>query len=341
MSENRGVSSVVSWLEFALRVAFFAAAPVVLLGLAMLVPMTAALVNMVLALSAFFFAEVLRGWVEKKGWVGRLLRRQLAFEAYYREQPPKPFVYYVFYPLLFPYWLVQREARREFWLFKGYTLLTFGLVLVAGIYRLFFVYRPELGVRDFVGPFFLGLLIETFAVMMLIMPITTSVVALHIRKQDKRLVALIVVGLLSSGVTAWGLAHRHRTTPSLEARNRVEQRTKARPTYAEHAMVTGLLAAWARKDEGTRAKGEGILEGPPLDAARGALGEFYRADEAASFDLWASGKKDAPMLVLFAEGRSKKSKPVFLGMKPDGTVVRKGAELPPGARKIVRDTSPL
>lgn len=335
------MTKVVAFFEYMLRVAFFAAAPVVMLGLAQLVPMTAALVNMAMALAAFFFGELLRGWVERKGWIGRVLRRQLMFEAYYRENPPKPFVYYLFYPLLFPYWLSKREARQEFWLFKGYTVLTFALVLISGVYRLIFVYRPELGFRDFIVPFFVGLVIETIAVMMLIMPITTSVVALHQRKQRKRLVLLMIVGLLSSAFTGWGLSKRHRTVPSLEARYRVEKRTVARPTYAEHAMQAALHAAWAHREEGVRVKREGIIEGVPLDAARAALGEYYRPDEAASFDLWGNGKKDAPLLMLFAEGRTKKSKPVFLGMKQDGTLVRKGADLPQGARALVRDTSPL
>ncbi len=74
--------------------------------------MTSALVNIVLALGAFFFGELLQERRRSAAGSGRVLRRQLAFEAYYRTQPPKPFLYYVFYPFLFPYWLVVREARR-------------------------------------------------------------------------------------------------------------------------------------------------------------------------------------------------------------------------------------
>src|SRR3954453_8126125 len=86
-------------LEYALRILFFAAVPFGIVVLAELVPMTAALVNIVLALGAFFFGEVLRRHAQQRGWLGALLRRQLAFEEYYRERPPKPFVYYVAYPL--------------------------------------------------------------------------------------------------------------------------------------------------------------------------------------------------------------------------------------------------
>ena len=71
-------------LEYALRVAFFAFVPFGVVLLAMLVPMGAAIVNMILALGAFFFGEVLVGAAERRPWLRRVLRRQLAFEAFYR-----------------------------------------------------------------------------------------------------------------------------------------------------------------------------------------------------------------------------------------------------------------
>src|SRR3954453_20726915 len=95
-------------LEYALRLAFFVTVPWILVVIAQLVPMTAALANMLLALFAFFFGEVVRRRIEKTSWLPRMLRRQLDFEAYYKEHPPKPFVYYLFYPLLFPYWIAVR-----------------------------------------------------------------------------------------------------------------------------------------------------------------------------------------------------------------------------------------
>ena len=60
--------------------------------------------------------------------VERIARNQLRFEAFYREHPPRMFVYYAFYPLLFPYWLINRRAREEFGLYRGFTI--FGVVLL-------------------------------------------------------------------------------------------------------------------------------------------------------------------------------------------------------------------
>src|SRR5258708_113640 len=86
-------------------------------------------------LGCFVDAPAIRGAAEKRPWLKRVSRKPLAFEDYYRTHAPRPFVYYVFYPLLFPYWLTNKEARREFIVFRGYT--TFGLIvlLISGSYQ--------------------------------------------------------------------------------------------------------------------------------------------------------------------------------------------------------------
>ena len=45
----------------------------------------------------------MQGWASKTRLVRSLLSEALAFEAYYRSRPPRPFIYYLPYPLLFPY----------------------------------------------------------------------------------------------------------------------------------------------------------------------------------------------------------------------------------------------
>jgi hypothetical protein len=324
-------------LEYGLRLAFFAAVPFGIVVLAELVPMTAALVNIVLALGAFFFGEVLRKHAQERGWLGAVLRRQLAFEEYYRVRPPKPFLYYVVYPLLFPYWLLVGEARREFWLFKGYTIVTFLLAAVSGAYRYFAVYQPEIGFKVFLVSFGIGLVIEALAVIMFLMPIATSVVALHKKGQHLRLVALLVVGLLSAGIAVAYLAHRHRTFPSLETRQRVSKRTFSRIKVAEAVADDALRAAWKeRRKHSYERESDGTVEGAPLDVARAKLGVFYRSDEAAAFELWTTARGDKnPMMILYAEG-PRPGKPVFRAMRPDGSVVTRAKELPRAALKVMR-----
>lgn len=329
-------------LEYLLRLAFFAVVPAAVVVVAELVPMTAALVNMALALGSFFLGEVLRKHAEERGWLGAVLRRQLAFEAYYREHPPKPFVYYLFYPLLFPYWLAVREARREFWLFKGYTLLTFAVLVVSGLYRLVFVYAPELGPKDFLVPFAIGFVIETVAVVVLIMPMTTSVVALHRKNQSVRLAILLLVGLLSCGVSIARVVNRHRTFPSIETRWRVAQRTSVNKVAARTVGAKALHVAWQkRREKAWGREDDGLLAGPALDAAREALEGYYRADEAAAFEIWTTAKWDkSPMMVLYAEG-PRKGRPVYMAMRADGTVTEKIMDIPKPARKLMRTIGEL
>ncbi|MDB4946150.1 MAG: hypothetical protein JWP97_5684 [Labilithrix sp.] len=329
-------------VEYLFRVAFFAAAPFGIVVLASLVPMTAAIANIVLALLAFFFGEVLRKHAERRGWLGRILRRQLAFEAYYRERAPQPFIYYVFYPLLFPYWLTVREARRELWLFKGYTFLTFGVALVSGVHRYLVDYQPDIGFRTFVVSFAIGLGIEALAVIMFLMPITTTVVALHKKAQHGRLVLLLVTALVSAGYAVTVLALRHRTFPSLETRQRVAERSKAQRKKAEATMDTALRSAWqARRLHGLERDSDGTVDGAPLDVAREKLATFYRPDEASAFELWATARADrSPLMVLYAEG-PRHGRPVFRAMRPDGTIVARGRDLPKSALAVMRTVGDL
>jgi hypothetical protein len=327
-------------LEYALRLVFFACVPFGVVLLALLVPMTGAVINMALALVVFFSSEALIGMAERKPWIGRVLRRQLAFEAYYRERPPRPFLYYVFYPLLLPYWLINRDARQEFFIFKGYTILMALIVSCAGVYRYFFVYQPELGLKTFAAAFGVGLVIETVAVMMLIMPITTSVVALHQKKQHWRLLVLLAVGLASTTSAIVIMAKRHRTFPSLETRQRVVARSAADRTRSKLAMRRALETAWKVRRTGPRDQWEretdGTITGLPLDNAREILTQFYRPDEAGAFELWTTGKSERPAIMLiFAEGRTRGT-PVWLGMQWNGTLIEKLPEVPKPGRRAMR-----
>lgn len=337
---------LVELLEYVARIAFFALVPFGVVLLSMLVPMGAALAQMLLALGAFFLGEVLVGAAHERPWLRRMLRRQLAFEAFYRQHPPRPFVYYVFYPLLFPYWLfMNREARREFWLFKGYTIIAIVAISAAGVYRWFYVYQPELGAKHFVAAFLVQLAIETLAVMLLIMPMTTSVVALHQKRHHGRLIALLLVGLLSAAVAAGYLHLRHRTFPSLETRQRVVARNAVNRVRSKAAMEHALTRAWQIRRQGTRDQWErdtdGTLLGVPLDQARDVLEEYFRDDEAGAFELWTTSRRERPaMMVLFAEGR-RKGNPVWLGMRSDGTVVDRITEIPKSARRAMRSAGEL
>src|SRR5262249_45816819 len=90
-------------LDFVLRVAFFLAVPFRLVSFAAVFSVTGALVNLGVMLLVFSARTLVRGKAERYPILRRILRRGLRFEAYYREYAPRPFLYYVVYPLLFPY----------------------------------------------------------------------------------------------------------------------------------------------------------------------------------------------------------------------------------------------
>lgn len=324
-------------MEYALRVAFFALAPFAIVVAATLVPMTGTFVNIGILLGVFLFAEAVRRRSETRPWLARALRRPLAFEEFYRERPPRHFLYYALYPLVIPYALVQRDARRELFLFKGFGLVGLAIIVVFGAIRFVSSYLPELGVRDFIGTFLVTILIETFVAVSLLLPICTTVVALHQRRQRGRLVALLFVGLVSASVAVGTFAVRRRAFPSLETRARVAKRTAAEPTSARIAMDRALRAAWeSRRQRSWEREDDGTVNGAPLAAARAALEPFYRADEAAAFELWTTARKTKPkLMIIFSEG-PRRGRPVFLGMHPDGTIVDDVRAIPREGRRAMR-----
>ncbi len=324
-------------MEYALRVAFFALAPFAVVVAATLVPMTGTFINIGILLAVFLFAEAVRKTSGTRPWLGRALRRQLAFEEFYRERPPRHFLYYAFYPLVIPYALVQRDARRELLLFKGYGLVGLVIIVLTGCWRFLASYLPELGFRDFIGTFAITLVLETLVALSLLLPICTSVVALHQRRQRGRLVVLLFVGLVSAGIAVGTFAVRRRAFPSLETRARVAKRTAAAPLASRRAMDVALRAAWdSRHQHEWEREDDGTVSGAPLAAARAGLEPFYRADEAAAFELWTTARKTRPrLMIVFAEG-PRRGRPVFLGMRSDGTVIDDVRAIPREGRRAMR-----
>lgn len=310
-----------------------------LVRVATLVPLTGTLVDMALALVVLFFGEALRGRAESSSVVRRAFAQAFAFDGFYRERPPRPFVYYVFYPLLFPYWMVNREARAEFLLFRNYTFLSLVVLALSNLYSFFFLYRPELGIRDFIAPFFGGLIVESIVVLALLMPLVTTVFALHRAGSRAGLWFLFALGAAS---TAYGVVHlvtRRAPIVSLETRARILARTTKKRDEARFVLINAVHAAQNSQNHAyTRLAEDGTIEGAPRDAARAALMHFYRKDEAAGFDVWATPERIPKLVVVYAEGR-REQKPIWVGIRNDGTIVNNVADLPRQARAAMKELS--
>jgi hypothetical protein len=318
-------------LDFALRLAFFAAAPFLLVFIASLFPVTGALVQVGLALAVFVTGEAVRRMAERSKLAGRFLGNQLAFEAYYKQYRPRPFLYYVFYPLLFPYWVAVPEARREFLLFKGYTLASFALLLVSLGVQFVRAFPPELGVRDFLPIAGGTFLVETGVVLMFLMPIVTTVVHFHHERAPARLAALLVVGFVSVCVAVVRIERRRDPIVSYATRMRVNMRTAARPRLAAEAHALALRAAWkVLPKERADIDSDGKIEGDVLDAAHEALRHYYKDDEAQAFDLWYTRKGKTATMVVYFEAR-RKLDPIWLAMSQTGATMHDPKQLPKGA----------
>ncbi len=318
-------------LDFVVRLAFFAAAPFLLVIAALLFPVTGALVQISLAMVVFFVGEAVRDLATKSRIARILLGPQLAFEEHYREHPPRPFLYYVFYPLLFPYWLAVKPARREFLLYKGYTIASFVFLVGSMAFGYYRSFPPELGLKQF-APIAIGTLVaEAVVVLMFLMPITTTVVHFHLLHAPRRLAALLLVGLLSMSFAVYRLERRRDPIVSYATRTRVGLRTVARPHEADRALTAALRSAWGVLPA---AKGDvdsdGKVEGRVLDAAHDGLSGFFRPDEANAFDLWYTRRGKTAILVVYFEAR-RGHRPIWLAMDHAHAVTHDAAKLPRGA----------
>ncbi len=325
--------------DFTLRLLFFAAAPFAIVKAAALFPVTAAIVQIVLALLVFFAGEAARGLSERFSLARRLLRKQLEFEAYYRENPPRPFLYYVFYPLLFPYWLTNREARKEFLLFRGFTILSTVVLFVSLGFQYVRLFPPELGAREFF-PLAAGTIgVETLVILAFLMPMATTVVHLHREVAPKRLGVLLLVAIVSIGVSAYRVAKKRDPLVSYATKERARYRTATSPKAAREAQSKALRVAWkilprAKEDVDS----DGKVEGAPLEAMRDALEPFYKEDETYAWDLWftqakVDGRREKILVLYFAAARGKSA--MWLAIDTSGKVSNDPKRLPQGAFKAM------
>jgi hypothetical protein len=334
------LSSPLSLADFIARLAFFAIAPFAIVLAAELFPVRGALIDVGLALSVFILGEAPRKFAARFRPLGFVLKEALAFETYYRERQPRPFVYYLAYPLLFPYWLANREAREEFLMFRGYTLASF-LVLLGGlVWQFFRDWPPQLGFLNFLPAVFISLGVETLLVLSLLMPIATTVVWYHSSFRRRRLLAMLLVGVLSTSFALTRVLSHRDPIVSYLTKQRVRLRTAAAKKEAHRALFDAASVAWRDLVKVHGVDGDGKVEGKALEDARAALETFYKHDEAFAFDLWASPRSHPRVLVLYAQSRRKQ--PSIWAALKDGAEVRKPNSLPKGAFAAMRsaeDTS--
>jgi hypothetical protein len=323
--------------DFVLRLAFFALAPFAIVFAAELFPVRGVVIDVGLALGIFIAGEAVQTWAKRTRFVRSLLSEALAFEAYYRGRPPRPFLYYLAYPLLLPYWLLNRDARREFLLFRGYTLGGLGILLVTLGWQYFSAWAPELGLREYIPYVLLTLAVETVLALAMLMPIATTVVWYHSSSRRGRLAVVLAAGLISTSLVFARVASRRRPIVSFAARERVTLRTQASKRKAHRALLLAVRAA--RKSLPNNAiEGDGLVLGTPFEKAAETLTQFYKTDEAYAFNLWASPRRNPKVLILYFEARRKR-RPIWVAIGSDGAEIRTPSQLPKGAFRAMRAAS--
>jgi hypothetical protein len=331
-------------LDFALRSAFFAIVPFIATFVSARFPMTPVLVNIALTLLVFAAAESVRERAARSPIVGRLVKRRLLFVEHYRAHPPRPFLFYVFYPLLLPLVLARAETRRELWLYRGLTGAGVAVLLIAATIDYSLNFRPELGLVAFARSFAWLFAIQTLAIFVFLMPASTTIVKLHLDRRFVEIWILIVIGATSVATAATRLAVRKRHVVSWIATQRVAERTAAAPERARAAQIKALRAAWDNLAE-VRAStdAEGWVEGNALARVEKHLALFYKSDEAHAFSLHAHPASSPEVLVLQCSlGRDRP--PIWRALRRNGKEVERPSDLPKGVLGLERRearTAPL
>jgi hypothetical protein len=325
-------------LDFALRFAFFAVVPFLATWVSALFPMTAVLVNVALTLAIFAAAEAIRERAGRSPLLERAVRRHLAFEAYYREHAPRPFLFYVFYPLLLPYVLFRRETRRELWLYRGFTGGGLVILVAAAGFDFWNSWLPNLHFRDFIVTWVLLFAVQTLCMFLFLLPIATTVVKLHAERRFKALWILFATAALSIMVAVVGIERRPGHLVSWVTTQRVRMRTKIAPTTARNAQLQALRVVWANAPELKESiDKEGWVEGDALDRAEEQLATFYKPDEAYAFSLHALPPASPEVLLLQCD--LGKGQPVWRALRRSGAEITSIDDLPHGVLGLARRTT--
>jgi hypothetical protein len=317
-------------LDFLLRLAFFATVPFLATFVAAFFPMTGVVVNIAVTLVVFAFAEALRERSERSRILKRVMARRFAFEAYYKENPPRPFLFYVLYPLLLPYVLARPVTRRELLLYRGFTGGGLAILVGGAVFDFYWHWLPELAFGEFIKVWVALFIIQTLAMFVFLLPVSTTVVKLHSERRLAELWVLLGAAAISVGLAVGVLVHKRGHIVSWVTSHRVMLRTKAAPDAAHAAQLKalhGVLENYAELVASTDAAG--WSEGDSAERAEEHLGTFYKSDESYAFSLHALPPA-APEVILLQCWIIGGGPPIWRAIKKTGEEITDKKDLPPG-----------
>ncbi|HTJ47756.1 MAG TPA: hypothetical protein VL463_36920 [Kofleriaceae bacterium] len=271
--------------DLILRFLYCVFVPIAIGGFALVVPVGGILVGAAIGtIVAVLGTDRWRAATARIPLVGRALGKMTRLGDYYREHPPRHVVYYIFYPLLFPYWLFVKRARGEFRLYRHINALALLVLIVAGLTDYLQHWPPELGPNEFFSAGVATFVLQTILTMSAIMPLVTTVIVFHHEHRRRLLIALAICGGITA-LSSVGLVV-HNTQLSQTTEYRLRKRAEAVPARRDAALDHAVAAARAALRDDTK---PGMVEGAPLDAARAALEDLWKPDETRGFRVWWSG----------------------------------------------------
>lgn len=315
-------------IDRVLRFLYCAAVPMFVVAFAVIAPVGGVIVGAVLAIAvALVGPERWRAWTARVPLVGRIVGNMARLGEFYRETPPRPLVYYVVFPLLLPYVVFSKRARTEYRLYRRLNVVAL-LILVAGnAYDFFAHWRPELAFGQFARIALATLILQVLITTALIMPLVTTLVVYKHERHRKALVALAVIGVLTTAfMVAFSLARDKIPGPT---ESRMILRAEAAPERAHAALAAALHDGIAALPAGAR---DGFQAGAPLDQVHAALRALWKRDEANAFHFgWDARTRTG---VVFR--RFRKHAPLWLAQDASGRVIDKLEQLPPAVQTTLR-----
>jgi hypothetical protein len=315
-------------LSFLMRLVYFIVAPFVLVATAAVLPMTEVLINIVLVAIGFLAIEALRPLAARSSVARFFLGKQQAFETYYREHPPRPFIVYVFAPLLLPYWLFNRGARRELGLYRGISSFSLVALIVFGIIDYVENWAPEIVFDKFLATMIALLFLQLVMVLGFVIPLAVTIITYRAAGRMRALWGLLGTAFAVVVICLISMTYMHNELVPAEVAMRAEARTEAAPDAALAAQDAALRVLLADLRAGTLTQDEeGWIKGDSRERARAELAGFYRHDEAAAFTLhvWPV---DEPSHVLLQLHRRASKGPIWRAVDASGAPLHDPAQIP-------------
>jgi hypothetical protein len=329
-------------IDLVLRIIYLVIAPLMLVICAAILPITGLMISAGLAtIVAMFGAARWKQLVGRIPVIGRGLGGMSRLGEFYAEHPPKPLVYYIFYPVLLPVILFMRIPRRELLLYRKLGAVALVILVAVPAQDYLRHWQPDLPFGFFFATIIVGLIFQLLAIFSLIMPIVTTFVMLRERRLYKTLALVVVLGIGSAVVAYLAMRHAHQMPFSrwmrIEARTfyadkRLHQCQAEHPTdhaicEAENAGTIPIARAIDAAAKVLVANRED-LDGAEA-AAREQLEALYKSDEAAEFRVYA-GSGVVCVFVQYA-----KNPALWLARDRTG-FFHDPAKLPEEARKLLK-----